>query len=133
MLKPIKGKKIFSQVYKSGRRFFNNDASAIACFRENPPEPLSIADHKELVTFYAVVIGKKTEKKAVVRNRIKRLLRESIKITFKEFEDYNKIFEYLIVGWRNSPGHPGLIKLKDIEPVIRKLLMKANSQEYYKA
>ncbi|MGA2297541.1 MAG: ribonuclease P protein component [FCB group bacterium] len=129
MLKPIKGKKIFSQVYQSGKRFYEKDASAIACFRGKLPESVS----NDLITYYAVVIGKRTEKKAVVRNRIKRLLRESIKLSFKEFEDYNKIFEYLIVGWKTSPGHPGLIHLKDVEPVVRKLLNKANNPGFYKA
>ena len=121
-LQPVKGKKTFDGIFASGKRFYNDDVMAVICFRK--------ADINNPTINYAVIARKKIARKAVVRNRIKRLLRESLRKIFSESEDekFNKSFEYIIIGWNTAPEHPMLIKLKDIMPKVKSLLDKAYNQ-----
>ena len=118
-LQSIKGKKIFAQMYESGKRFSNGKAAAIVelCRQEEQQNPLLVS--------YAVICSKKTARKAVVRNRIKRLLRVSIRNLFATAQsDDLMLIGKIIVSWREAPSHPGMICLKDVEPVIEELFLK---------
>ena len=53
-------------------------------------------DMPELPTKFAFVVSKKVHKRAVIRNRIKRLMRESVRLQLKKGE-LQKIQEYLSV------------------------------------
>ncbi len=118
-LQPVKGKKTFDRIFKTGQRFYHDEASAVICFnRESKEIPL---------INYAVIVRKKVAKKAVVRNRIKRLMRESLKHIFFESADLKFInsFEYVVIGWNSAPEHPMLIHLKDVLPKVKSLLESA--------
>jgi len=118
-LQPVKGKKTFDRIFKTGQRFYHDEASAVICFsRESKEIPL---------INYAVLVRKKVAKKAVVRNRIKRLMRESLKHIFFESADIKFInsFEYIVIGWNSAPKHPMLIHLNDVLPKVKTLLDKA--------
>ncbi|OGU11005.1 MAG: ribonuclease P protein component [Ignavibacteria bacterium GWB2_35_12] len=118
-LQPVKGKKTYDRIFRTGQRFYHDEASAVICFSREAKEIPQIN--------YAVIVRKKVAKKAVVRNRIKRLLRESLKQIFFESADIKFInsIEYVVVGWNSAPVHPMLIHLKDVLPKVRTLLESA--------
>ncbi|MBI5325497.1 MAG: ribonuclease P protein component [Ignavibacteriae bacterium] len=115
-LQPVKGKKTFDRIFANGQRFYYAEASAVICFRQK------VNDNP--VINYAVIARKKVAKKAVIRNRIKRLLRESLRKIFLETDDvnFNNSFEYIVIGWNTAPEHPKLIHLKDVLPKVKSLL-----------
>ena len=134
ILKPIKHKKAFSEAYKSGKKFFHESVYISICFEKvsNKDKSISIdvmVEQKEV--YFAVLISKKVAKKAIVRNRIKRLLRESIR---KYFIDLHRrkspcIFKSLIISWKTAPKHFQQIHLSDVYPVINSALQ--NAYNYY--
>ncbi|MFA6570453.1 MAG: ribonuclease P protein component [Bacteroidota bacterium] len=130
MLKPLQGQKNFADVFSSGKRFFEKDAVAIVCFRDlyESEGNMESGNITEPVTLFAVKITKKIEKKAVVRNRIKRLMREGLKKSYSDLASFelNVKIDKLIINWRVSPGKSGLIRLEQVQTVIRKLLIKVN-------
>jgi ribonuclease P protein component len=117
-LQPVKGKKTFDRIFATGQRFYHDEASAVICFsRESNDNP---------VLNYAVIVRKKIAKKAVVRNRIKRLLRECLRQIFLESDEkFKNSFEFIVVGWNSAPEHPGLLHLSDVLPKVKSLLEKA--------
>lgn len=128
-LKVIKGYGSFAKVFDHGRKFYLGKALLAACFR--PCREISgksgIPNDEANIVHYGVSIRRKAARRAVMRNRIKRLLRESIRRNIGDFilDNGNCPFEYLIVIWNDIPEHPGLIKLEDVEPVVKTGLQKA--------
>ncbi len=133
IFKPIKGFKSFSKIFQAGKKFYDNDAVLSVCFRPCTVfEDLVKNDESDAQKlYYGVTISKKKAKKAVVRNRIKRLLRVSIIKTVSDYTGEDTIcpFEYVIVSWKKAPSHPKLIHLNDVQPVVKRILRKAN--DYY--
>jgi len=119
ILKTIKGKKKFDELFKVGRSFREKDGYAVVKFRDKQEE------QNRICTYYAVSAGRKVAKKAVVRNRIKRLLRESIRRTAKEKAESFACIEQIFLGWKKAPRHPKLIHLKEVAPIVDKLIDKA--------
>lgn len=117
---PIKGRKNFLSVFEKGRKFYEQNASAVIIFRLPNQEAEENSPH---IVHYAVSVSKKTAKKAVIRNRIKRLLRVCLKkIEYEHIVFIDKIF----VNWRTAPKHPALISLKDVLPEVESLVRRAN-------
>lgn len=118
---PLKGKKNFEKLFDNGKKFYSEQALAIALFKNNFND---LINNKNII-FYAVSASKKSSKKAVVRNRIKRLLRVSIKNTFSLIsEEHLKKIDSFLVIWRACPQKPSLIRLKDVQPVVQELVHK---------
>jgi ribonuclease P protein component len=119
----LKGKNNFSNVYGNGIKLHEKNTLAFITRRFiNPEEP---ADKREpFVISCAVVIGKRASKKAVVRNRVKRLLRVSIKQTLADLQKTNKIemIESMIFIRKKAPSHPMLIRLEHVKPEIISIL-----------
>ncbi len=115
-LKTIKSKKKFDELFKVGRRFRINDGYAVVKFRDEQRE------RDRIYTYYAVSVGRKVVKKAVVRNRIKRLLRESLRLAAEEKTESFACIEEIFLGWKKAPKHPKLINLKNIAPTVEKLI-----------
>ena len=127
-LNSIKGKKDFDFVFKNARKFFEPDAAAFVCYKSE--EVLANEVDSERITFsYAVTVRKKMAKKAVVRNRIKRLLRVCFRQIFDEYaaKGQKSAISYIVLVWQNAPKHPGLINLDACMPVARKLINRANN------
>ena len=116
-LKPLKGKLKVENLLKNGRRFHLREATAIIIFKQSPSQ-------FELINFL-VTISKKIAKKAVIRNRVKRLLRESLRQIDKDGISLN-CMEQIFLIWKIAPTHPKLIKLNDVLPVVHKLIRKIN-------
>jgi len=122
----IKGKAKFDELFKNGIKFRNRDCNSLIKF---------VTDAKEFnpndirVIFYAVAISKKTAKKAVIRNRIKRLLRESLRQLLKEEITLFESISHIIVIWRWAPSSTGLISLSEVKQSVKNIL--SNSQSYF--
>jgi ribonuclease P protein component len=128
-LQTIKKANAFKEIFLKGKKFSNENATAVIGYRDKDFQDYKSSEPKEIIINYAVTISKKNAKKAVVRNRIKRLLRVSLyKILIKnEPEDFP--FESIIIIWKTAPGHPALIKLENVQPAVFSLLKRA--MDYY--
>ncbi|MDT3739248.1 MAG: ribonuclease P protein component [Candidatus Kapabacteria bacterium] len=132
-IKPIKGFNSFTMVFKSGKKFYDSEIVGIFIYPDTDDEGMTLYKCNDKFTFYyGVTAGKKFIKKAVVRNRVKRLLRESIRQIFKE--RYAGLdsppFRYAVFSVRNAPRMQSLISLADIYPSVERIF---NSAENYKS
>lgn len=133
-IKPIKGFNSFSLVFTGGKKFYDKELMAVFVSNSNAntQDGLIKNCNDETTFYYGVTAGKKFIKKAVVRNRVKRLLRESIRKIF--LQRYimleNLPFKYAVFSWKHAPTHPAQISLKDIFPSVEKVFDLADA--YYK-
>ena len=127
-LKPLKGFDSFSDVYKSGRKFSNKTllGSFKAKAKDDNVKPIE-------TLYFGVSIGKKIAKRAVVRNRVKRLMRESIRQLIPKHLKENEScpIEFMVFSWRQKVEKPGMICLQDVLPLMDELISKAF--DYFKA
>lgn len=123
-IKSLKGAKRFSEVFGKGKKF---SSSKLMLSIE-----LGISEYEELneVIEIGVVVGKRVSKKAVVRNRVKRLLRESIRVYLPILlGENNKIsVKGMIINWRQPIDKPKLIRLADVSKELIYLLTRASNQ-----
>jgi ribonuclease P protein component len=117
----IKGKKKFDEFFKSARKFYLKDAAIFVVYKKD--EVVTVKSVLE----YAVSVRKKDARKAVVRNRIKRLLRECLRQLAAKDETAGKLlkFDKILIVWADAPRHPKLIGLKQVCPVVERLIDKA--------
>jgi ribonuclease P protein component len=121
---PLKGHEAFPKVFKKSRKFTEKDAVLFVQFRA-PDEDFSKTVH------IGVTIRKKTAKSAVMRNRVKRLLRVALRNILEEFPEADFPFKAVIAVWQKAPEHPKQLRLEHVETVIRQLV--AQAAEYYSA
>lgn len=135
IIKPLKGYGAFKSVYDSGKvfrtkkmilvylktPFDNNNSSDIPLSnRLNIGIDIESAEIKVGVT-----ISKRVSRKAVIRNRVKRLLRESLRqIILETYLDTQLPFNKLVIAWRNNPGNQKLIHLDEVKIELKYLLKK---------
>lgn len=119
-LKSLKGKKRFSEVFSKGKRF----SSPKLLLTIEMKDPLQSGESN--VIEFAVIVGKRTSKSAVIRNRIKRLLRESIRFHFPiVFGDLETLpFQSVLLNWRQAPKHQKLIGLAEVSNELLLALSK---------
>ena len=84
----LKKKNAFTATYKTGKSF-HKDGITLFCGKEN---------YKGIPTRVGFVVSKKIHKRAVRRNRIKRLMRESIRLQIKEGKLSNKYISLIFVA-----------------------------------
>ncbi len=121
VIKPLKGYNAFKKIFDAGKKFYYDDILAVAVFDNEKNRDFKVRAVDETSTFYyGVGVSKKVCKKAVVRNRVKRLLRVSIKRFFAAHS--NQSLKYIILNWRKKVEKTGLISLKDIESIVNKVL-----------
>ncbi len=125
-LKTLKGEKKFSEVYNKGKRIYNGNIVLTITKFDVLESEISQESDEEIIEF-AVVVGKRTSKSAVIRNRIKRLLRESIRcslpIVFGDLEKFP--FNALIITRRKAATHSKLIKFQEVNSEVFATLVKA--------
>lgn len=125
-LLPIKKKKVFEFLFENGKWFKEGNLKAVVYPRESYR-----LEESTIKVYYAVNVSKKVSKKSVVRNRIKRLLRESLRKTAKiDMEDSFVRFQYIFLNWIQAPNRPCEIRLADVYPTVRKILF--NAYDYFK-
>lgn len=117
--KPLKGYDIFSEVYNKGRSFSSGPAFAKIVFTSS--------DNHEQELRFGVSMAKKKAKKAVVRNRVRRILRESIRHCHKKYfnEEDRCPFSEIIIFWTRSHKKPSEISLWDVLPHVEAIFEKA--------
>lgn len=127
---------IFSEVLEVAKKNIDNSSaennSSIECINiENRNESNSNAycdanNNFKHTIYYGVTVSKKVAKKAVVRNRIKRLMRESLRTATKEFEIKKLLpIKKIIISYFSAPKHPMQISLNDVLPAVKNLLEQA--------
>jgi len=122
-LSPIRGKKNFDKIFAEAKKFKSDSLNAFIRFRSVFPNN----DDVQINIYFAVSVSKKISKKAVVRNRIKRLLRESIRYAIiQPYFCENIVFiENIVLIWRKPIQSPTLIKLNDVIPELFDILKSA--------
>jgi ribonuclease P protein component len=118
----------FSATLRFGKRFTHGRITAVVqfCSAANTEAPKAVG--------VGVSIRKKTAKKSTVRNRVKRLLRVSIRRALGEIEELGYFengcaFERIVVFCNSAPQMPSLLRLDDVLPDVRSVLTAA--VEYY--
>jgi ribonuclease P protein component len=117
--RPLKGFGAFEETLRSGRRVTSGPLSLSAA---------AMADgalHDEDL-FFGVAISKRIAPRAVQRNRVKRLLRESVRrhVGPRAEEIRAAGFSRLIFRWRQAPSSPMLLHLRDIEPHVEDAVVR---------
>jgi ribonuclease P protein component len=133
-IKPIKGFNCFSVLYVAGEKIRLFPVLASVCYDlegSGLNELWSARLNRQANTvFFGVTVSKRINKKAVNRNRIKRLLRESVRLVIDELitsgEDIH--IKTIILSWKSSIAKPADIALKDVLPLIRETITKANTR-----
>ena len=83
----IKKRKFFLEIQESGEKLFTNHFL------------IFVRESKDNRSKIGITISKKIDKRAVVRNKLKRRLREFFRTSKKYF---NKKYEMIIIGKKNS-------------------------------
>jgi ribonuclease P protein component len=123
LLKPLKGKKNFEALFKEGEKFRSGPIFAVFIRAESADGSLN----------YVVSVSKRTAKKAVVRNRIKRLLRESFRqLNRSGAFDFEGAPTRLFVAWQSPAKKPGEIHLnvalRSLEKALATLRKKIGAE-----
>ncbi len=120
-LETIKRQKEFEFLFENGKRFSSCSLRAVVL-----PKTATELENEKCTIRYAVQVSRKVTKKSVVRNRIKRLLRESLrKISKEEMKDKIYIFKYIFLNWLTAPKRPCEIHLSDVYPLTYSVLNEA--------
>lgn len=116
-LVPVKGYESFSEIYSNAKKYYTKKASAAVIFRNED-------EANDGIINFGVTISKRVAGKAVLRNRIKRLLRESFRLIAKEEVFELSEIKQIILLWRIKPISVRHITLNDVYPEVKKLLYK---------
>lgn len=109
---PIKGIKDFSESVRYGRRFTKPEAMLTVRFSAEPLDTL----------YYGIIVRKKLARTSVMRNRIKRLLRESVRQWASTAPHGAEFVRTIVMTWNAIPKHSMVIRLNDVKPIITQLL-----------
>lgn len=123
-LSPLKGFNSFNTVFKHGVALYSENVLLIICDKTCNISLKQLINSSNVI-LYGVSVPKKKFKKAVIRNRIKRLIRVSLKNSLAELGKFYDISEFkvIVIIWRGpSIERPNLISLHDVEPYIYKAL-----------
>ncbi len=93
------------------------------------------ADSSKLENFslhYAVIVKKKVIRKAVCRNRAKRMLREAIRAYLKkaDYPDFLLSIKNIVFYWGKPLDRPGLLRMEEVSVAVEELFSKAEG--FYK-
>lgn len=114
---PLKGYNSFDEILRSGRRVSSGPLLLTLNCEETASSYL----------YVGVAISKRVAKHAVVRNRIKRLLRVAARNAIREHQEQcqHVLAAQMILIWRKAPSHPMQIQLSDVQPYVSQALLKA--------
>lgn len=120
IIRPLKGFGAFDAVMRRGRRFSRGPIgiAVVTGASEASDEP---------VLQIGVTVGRRTARTAVVRTRIRRLLREAARSVLPRYarEIREQHVTALIFVWRSAPSRPSGIGLGDVEPYVEAVMSMA--------
>lgn len=119
VIKPLKGEIAFRDAVKKGKRFSAGPATVTVSS--------TTKGQISQIVYVAVVIGKRISPKAVVRTRLRRLMRNAVRNVLRkpEIEIAKSQIDTIVVAWRSAPLVPSSIHLRDIEPSVEEALRKS--------
>ena len=120
---PIKGNNTFAEIFRRSKKITAKNCYCYVVF----------APVAEDTTFkYAAIVRKKVVHKATCRNRVKRLLRVSIRqnIAYSADKDFFRHIKHFVVYWNAPLVHPKLLRLAEVSAGITELFAKAD--EFYR-
>lgn len=113
-LATIKRQKRFQEIYLKGKKFSTSNLFMV----------IECAETETRAIEYAVVASKKVSKRAVVRNRVKRLLRECLRLNIHLLLEDGVNISGIILYWRAPVEKAGLIRLADVVLEYLKIVEK---------
>jgi len=122
-VKSLKGYNAFSKVIVNGKKIKVDDLTSFFIYNDNKLNFLKSSNHD--LIYIGVTSSKKGNKKAVLRNRIKRLLRVAVReFIAKDVVKY-KIIKYAVFMYNKKIPYSNFVKLSDIELLVERALNKA--------
>lgn len=124
---PLKGRKNFIDAFKNAKKYSNQNAIIYIKYKIKNQLDGEDSKKEKVLLYYGISLSKKIYRKAVIRNRIKRLIREALRRIFYERNNYETALniEKIIVKWiGEAPKHPKLIRLTHIENALNDILLK---------
>lgn len=110
----LKKRNAFNATYRTGTSF-HKDGITVFCGKNKT---------SDCITKIGFVVSKKIHKRAVKRNRIKRLMRESIRLYIKSKPDFNpKQMSIVFVATQRVLGK----SFNDVDMAIQKIMSKINA------
>lgn len=132
------GKKNFQLLFDKGQKVYRKTCMGVYILKsiqldENPkskiPNFFDAFSKDELSDFiknnkslFAVVTPKKFCKSAVIRNRLKRLIRVALRELFESNEKYSQSIYVLLINWKNFPKKSNQINLNFVKSELEFLL-----------
>lgn len=116
-LATIKKQKRFQEVFTNGKKFSTSNLFIVI-------DDFSSTDNNMIE--YAVIVSKKVSKRAVVRNRVKRLLRECLRHYVHLLLGDRMQVKAILLYWRTPVRHAKMIRLSDVIVEFIKLVEKIN-------
>lgn len=110
----LKKRIAFNATYRTGRSF-HKDGITVFVGKEKK---------NEMVTKFGFVVSKKIHKRAVKRNRIKRIMRESVRLYLKSNRDFDSKYMSLIFV---ASGRLLDKNFKEVDISIKKIMSSLNA------
>ena len=125
-LRALKGRAQITAAFRRGKRFTQGDASVSIRTRRFAHEE-DAPKGGEFDVFLVCAVRKKIAPHAVVRNRIKRLVRESVRSFVKEHQSNSKTLPFMTLAfnWQKAPSKPSEISLHEVKPEVYDALHQA--------
>lgn len=137
MLESLKGFEAFGAVFQTGTRFAYRGMTAFVHFRSVAQTTVQTKDERAVervdehghgmrrMTLRFGVTAKKRTRPAVLRNRIKRLLRESLRIALLRRPEAVRIIEAIVLVCNVIPEKPQLLRLENVLAPVERIVQNA--------
>ena len=110
-------------VIVNGKKIKVDDLTSFFIYNDNKLNFLK-SSNPDLI-YIGVTSSKRGNKKAVLRNRIKRLLRVAVREFISKDVVKYKIIKYAVFMYNKKIPYSNFVKLSDIEPLVERALNKA--------
>lgn len=117
LLQPLKGHGSFERILKTGRRTTSGTLSLT----------LGVGSVETDTIHVGVSVPRRNVSSAVIRNRIKRLLRVAIHQTVQQHDVRCRMrgVNAIVAIWRSAPAHASQIRLRDVYPTVNATFQRA--------
>lgn len=125
-MKPIKGKLLFDGIFRRSKKIANKTIAAYIVF-DGKQERKRRNSSKIKTLNYAIMVKKRYVKKAVTRNRIKRLCRVATREIFAEMPDEKLLssIKYIVLTWGKIVDKTKDISLDEVKSALSEIMTNA--------